>query len=98
MKVKTFLIFIILSAAVYGGSLLYLSYEKESLKEELMAFDLNNDGSFSKKERTEDQQQAMVRVTNDTARNLARYTLIPISLFIGLLITFLFRKLIYKSN
>lgn len=57
----------------------------------LESFDLNHDGSFSKEEMTPEAEKAMHDVVSDTARNLAPFTLIPISFFLGLITYFIIR-------
>lgn len=52
-------------------------------KKELSAFDLNQDGFFSSDEISAKQEEAMDKVSNDTARNLASLTLIPFTMILG---------------
>lgn len=52
-------------------------------KKELSAFDLNSDGFFTENEISVQQKKALERVSKDTARNFAPFTLIPISGLFG---------------
>lgn len=52
-------------------------------KKELSKFDLNLDGFFTENEMSEQQQKALQKVSNDTARTFAPYVLIPVSILLG---------------
>ncbi|MDY0779194.1 hypothetical protein [Tenacibaculum sp. IB213877] len=73
--INSFIVYVLLNITVV---LLDKKYEYQ-----LKSFDKNNDGFFQSSEINEDQKAAMKKVTNDTARNLAPFTLIPFSLLIG---------------
>ncbi|MBE9490710.1 MAG: hypothetical protein IMY67_10485, partial [Bacteroidetes bacterium] len=65
------------------------------LEKNLNSYDLNHNGNFEKNERTVEMQKAMRKVIADNARTFAPFTLIPVSLIIGLLSTigiFSFKK------
>jgi hypothetical protein len=55
---------------IVGGAMLLDLYYQIDLK----SYDLNQDGFFKGAEVTEDQKAAMLRLTNDTARNLSFLT------------------------
>ncbi len=52
----------------------YVFWINRTYWEELQAFDLNGDGSFSGAERTPEQNKAMSKVVNDTGGALAPIT------------------------
>lgn len=57
-----------------------------------MKFDFNQDGSFTNNEITEELKKATLDVSTDTAANFAPFTLIPVSLFIGLVVYIIRKK------
>ncbi|RYJ36843.1 hypothetical protein NU08_4104 [Flavobacterium anhuiense] len=60
-----------------------IAFKNYQNKKELSAFDLNQDGLFSSNEISAEQKAAMDKVSNDTARNLAHFTLIPFAIVLG---------------
>lgn len=60
-----------------------IAFKNYQFKKELTAFDLNQDGFFSNNEMSAEQQEAMDKVSNDTARNLAPLALIPFAILAG---------------
>jgi hypothetical protein len=60
-----------------------IAFKNYQFKKELDAFDLNQDGLFSNNEISAEQKEAMDKVSNDTARNLAPLTLIPFAIVLG---------------
>lgn len=60
-----------------------IAFKNYQNKKELSAFDLNQDGLFSGNEISAQQKEAMDKVSNDTARNLAPFTLIPFAIVLG---------------
>lgn len=54
------------------------------IKEELYAkYDLNNDGIFANEELNSELNERLRKLSSDTARGLAPYMLIPISILLG---------------
>ncbi|MBE0442375.1 MULTISPECIES: hypothetical protein [unclassified Psychrobacter] len=64
--IGTFLVWLLVQVGVY--------FTDAYLQAQLDVFDLDDNGSFSSDERSEAQQQAMMRVTSDTGRALAPVT------------------------
>ncbi|MGO2734656.1 hypothetical protein [Psychrobacter sp.] len=64
--IGTFLVWLLIQIGVY--------FTDAYLQAQLDVFDLDGNGSFSSDERSEAQQQAMMRVTSDTGRALAPVT------------------------
>jgi len=64
--IGTFLVWLLIQIGVY--------FTDAYLQAQLDVFDLDDNGSFSSDERSEAQQQAMMRVTSDTGRALAPVT------------------------
>ncbi|WET02973.1 hypothetical protein [Flavobacterium sp. YJ01] len=60
-----------------------IAFKNYQNKKELSAFDLNQDGFFSNNEISAEQKEAMNKISNDTARNLAPLTLIPFTMILG---------------
>jgi hypothetical protein len=84
----TFLSYIILNAiVVYNG----VRYENE-----LSKFDLNQDGFFTNEEVSAEQNKALLKVSNDTARTLAPVTLIPLSIIPGFFAFLITKRLTVK--
>ncbi|RZJ55674.1 MAG: hypothetical protein EOO44_02380 [Flavobacterium sp.] len=75
----------VLSYLVLNSIVVYKTYHHKTV---LSKFDLNHDGFFTKNEMTKQQQIAFKRVVNDSGRNLAPITLIPVACFFGFLIYF----------
>ena len=73
-RINRLWLFLFSSFLVYGFSLIEVHLIDIRLNQELSAFDLNGDGFFSGSELTPAQEEAMSRVTSDTARNLAPVT------------------------
>lgn len=72
-RVKNYQIALFSSLIFYVTIIAITQFLNYKYKIELAAFDLNNDGFFSKEEQTELQQQAMKNVISDTGRNLAPF-------------------------
>jgi phosphoglycerol transferase MdoB-like AlkP superfamily enzyme len=75
ISISTFLI--IYALIVGSAALTDIKYQKD-----LNKFDLNNDGFFSENEKTNDQEKAMFRLTNDVGRN---FSIFSGAIFSGLL-------------
>ena len=62
-------------------------------KELLQKYDTNGDGLFSIEESNPELNESQRELSNDTARGLAPFTLIPISLILGLIVTLIYNFL-----
>jgi len=61
------------------------------MKEELHAkYDLNNDGIFANEELNSELSEGLRKLSSDTTRGLAPFTLIPISIVLGFPATWLY--------
>ena len=78
----------LLSVAFYLLLNILVYVQDQHYYNELQKFDLNQNGFFSKEEITPAQQLAQKKVVSDTARNFAPFTLIPVSLIIGIFLFF----------
>lgn len=83
IKWRAFWISLTVFFMIYLFILFYAAYIEFFYNIELEKFDLNKDGVFSGNEITLEQQAAMHKVTNDTARNFAPITAVFISAFIA---------------
>ena len=81
-KIKYSLIF---SLALYLLANLFIIMQEKYYSNKLENYDLNQNGFFEENERTEKQQITLEKVSNDTARNLAPFTTIPIILIFGII-------------
>lgn len=60
--------------------------QEQYYKNQLEAYDLDKSGFFEENERTENQQIALEKVSNDSARKLAPFTTIPPVIIFGLIL------------
>jgi hypothetical protein len=81
-KIKYSLIF---SLALYLLANLFIVIQEKYYENKLENHDLNENGFFEENERTEKQQIVLQKVSNDTARNLAPFTTIPLVVIVGLI-------------
>lgn len=77
---KTAILITILSYLILNSIVIF---NGNRYKKELSKFDLNQDGFFTESEMSEQQKQALARVSNDTARTYAPFTLIPVAALMG---------------
>lgn len=92
---------IMLAALFYMFSVMTAMNQQQMYKEELSHYDTNHDGTLTGEEVTPQMLKIQKKVTNDTAKIFAPYTLIPISLLLGLLIfgaLILYQKTIYQKS
>ncbi len=76
---------------VYLFLLVTVVYLSNHYKFELQKFDLDGNGLFTSNERSPEQEKAMLKVTNDTARNFSFITGFVYAFIIALL-TFIFGR------
>ncbi|PRX39291.1 hypothetical protein [Salegentibacter salegens] len=81
-KIKYSLIF---SFTLYLLANLFIVMQEKYYENKLEKYDLNENGFFEEYERTEKQQITLQKVSNDTPRNLAPFTTIPLVIIVGLL-------------
>lgn len=81
---SAFIIYVCINTIVY----VYENY----LESELKKYDLNENGFFERDEVTKDQQKVMTKVINDTARNIAPITTIPISIILAVILFLILNK------
>ena len=79
-KIKYSLIF---SFALYLLANLFIEIQEKYYENKLENYDLNENGFFEENERTVKQQITLEEVSNDTARNLAPFTTIPVIIICG---------------
>jgi len=77
---KTAVLITILSYLILNSIVIF---NGNRYKKELSKFDLNRDGFFTENEMSEQQQQALRKASNDTARTFAPFTLIPVAALMG---------------
>lgn len=95
MNKLSILRFLAIATILYFGLNLIVNYRWEYQnnkieKELLQKYDTNNDGSFSIEESSPELNESLRELDNDTARGMAPYTLIPISLLLGLIVTWMY--------
>ena len=91
----------ILAALFYMFSVMSAMNQQQMYKVELSQYDLNQDGVFTDDEINPQMIEVQKKVTNDTAKIFAPYTLIPISILMGILLfscLFLYQKYFLKKN
>lgn len=76
---------LIFSLALYLLANLFIVVQEKYYENKLKNYDLNENGFFEENERTEKQQITLKKVSNDTARNLAPITTIPVIIVFGFL-------------
>ena len=81
-NIKSSLIF---SLALYLLANLFIVGQEKYYEQQLINYDLNENGFFEENERTEKQQIIQEKVASDTARNLAPITTIPVIIVFGFL-------------
>lgn len=91
---KTAVLITILSYIILNSIVIF---NGNRYKKELSEFDLNQDGFFSDNEISEQQQQALKKVSNDTSRTFAPFALIPAAVLLGY-ITYRVQKKRTKNN
>ncbi len=74
VKMRPFVFSCLSGLIIYITILAWAWIVDAQLQAELDAFDLNGDGFFSEDERSREQEEAMIRVVNDTGRALAPIT------------------------
>ena len=98
MKKTTIIRFLAITTILYFGLNLIVYYRWEYRnnkieKELLQKYDTNGDGSFSMEESNPELNESQRELSKDTARGLAPFTLIPISLILGLIVTLIYNFL-----
>ncbi|CAG2533940.1 hypothetical protein MAR621_03693 [Maribacter dokdonensis] len=95
MKKTTIIKFFAITTILYFGLNLIVYYRWEYRnnkieKELLQKYDTDGDGSFSMEESNPELNESRRELGRDTARGLAPFTLIPISLILGLIVTWIY--------
>jgi len=91
----TLLLYLCLNVAVHYR----WEYRNNTIKEELLSkYDLNNDGIFANEELNSKLSEGLRRLSSDTARGLAPFTLIPISIVLGFPATWIYNILARKRK
>ena len=103
MKKSTIIRFLVITAILYFGLNLIVYYRWEYRnnkieKELLQKYDTDGDGSFSMEESNPELNESRRELGRDTARGLAPFTLIPISLILGLIVTWIYSILTKKKK
>ena len=103
MKKTTIIRFLAITAILYFGLNLIVYYRWEYRnnkieKELLQKYDTDGDGSFSMEESNPELNESRRELGRDTARGLAPFTLIPISLILGLIVTWIYSILTKKKK
>ena len=103
MKKTTIIRFLAITAILYFGLNLIVYYRWEYRnnkieKELLQKYDTDGDGSFSMEESNPELNESRREIGRDTARGLAPFTLIPISLILGLIVTWIYSILTKKKK
>ena len=103
MKKSTIIRFLVITAILYFGLNLIVYYRWEYRnnkieKELLQKYDTDGDGSFSMEESNPELNESRREIGRDTARGLAPFTLIPISLILGLIVTWIYSILTKKKK
>ena len=98
MKKSTIIRFLTISTVLYFvlNIIVYYRWEYRNNKIEkelLQKYDTNGDGLFSIEESNPELNESQRELSNDTARGLAPFTLIPISLILGLIVTLIYNFL-----
>ncbi|AYN69312.1 hypothetical protein D1013_18930 [Euzebyella marina] len=94
MKLKI-LKFIIVAVAFYIGLNVAVhfrwEYRSRKIKRELIAkYDSNQDGVFSLEESHPELTEGLLKLGSDTARGISPLTLIPVSLLLAILTTYIY--------
>ena len=103
MKKSTIIRFLVITAILYFGLNLIVYYRWEYRnnkieKELLQKYDTDGDGSFSMEESNPELNESRRELGRDTARGLAPFTLIPISLILGLIVTWIYSILTKRKK
>lgn len=99
MKKSTIIRFLAISTVLYFVLNLIVYYRWEyrnnKIKNELLQkYDTNGDGSFSMEESNPEFNEGQRELSRDTGRGLAPFTLIPISLILGLIVMWIYSVLV----
>jgi len=88
---KDLKITLIFSVIFYIVTLTAVNLKWENDWEKYREYDINSNGFMEDEEMTKEWEIARKKVSNGTAVGLARYTLIPISIFLGLMLFLILR-------
>ena len=88
---KDLKITLIFSVIFYIVTLTAVNLKWESDRKELRKYDINSNGFIDGEEDTKEWKVASKRVTSDAALVFAPFTLIPISIFLGLMLFLILR-------
>ena len=74
-------------------------YRNNKIKKELyLKYDLDKDGIFANEELNSELHEELRKLSSDTARGLAPFTLIPISIVVGFPVTWIYNNIAKRKN
>jgi len=103
MKKSTVIRFLAITAILYFGLNLIVYYRWEYRnnkieKELLQKYDTDRDGSFSMEESNPELNESRRELGRDTARGFAPFALIPVSLVLGFIVTWIYNILTTRKK